>query len=80
MACGTPVVATRVWGTPEVVAAPAAGVLIDERSAPGIIEGINRLRANPPTRAETRRYAEGFSWEATSVGQYELFCRLAGRA
>ncbi|UUZ57218.1 glycosyltransferase [Massilia sp. H-1] len=26
MACGTPVIASRVWGTPEVVAAPEAGL------------------------------------------------------
>ncbi len=29
MACGTPVLATAVWGTPEVVAVPEAGLLIE---------------------------------------------------
>ncbi|MBX9606009.1 MAG: glycosyltransferase family 4 protein [Gammaproteobacteria bacterium] len=76
MACGTPVAATRVWGTPEVVAAPAAGVLIEERSARGIVAALERLLAAPPTREATRAYAEGFSWEATSRGQYELFQRM----
>jgi len=80
MACGTPAVATRVWGTPEVVASAAAGVLIDERSARGVAEGVRRLFAAPPTRAATRAYAESFSWSDTSRGQYELFERLrAGR-
>lgn len=79
MACGTPVVATRVWGTPEVVAAPAAGVLMDERSAAAIAAGVTRLFANPPERAATRRYAEGFSWRDTSVGQIEVFSRARAR-
>lgn len=80
MACGTPVVATRVWGTPEVVASPAAGVLIDERTARGILAGARRLFAAPPSRQATRRYAEGFSWAETSRGQFELFETLRQRA
>ena len=80
MACGTPVVATRVWGTPEVVAAPAAGVLVDERSPDGILAGVRRLFAAPPSRQATREYAEGFSWSATSRGQFELFDALTQRA
>ena len=76
MACGTPAVATRVWGTPEVVAAPAAGILIDERSAQGIAAGVRCLFAALPSRAATRAYAEGFSWADTSRGQFELFGRL----
>ena len=31
MACGTPVVAARIWGTPEVVADDVAGRLVDRR-------------------------------------------------
>jgi teichuronic acid biosynthesis glycosyltransferase TuaC len=79
MACGSPVVATSVWGTPEVVGSSAAGVLIDERSALGVADGINRLLANPPPRDSTRRYAESFSWADTSRGQYELFRRILAR-
>ena len=76
MACGTPAVATRVWGTPEVVSAPAAGVLIDARSPQGIAAGVRQLFAACPARAATRAYAEGFSWADTSRGQFELFTRL----
>lgn len=76
MATGTPAVATRVWGTPEVVACPAAGVLMEERSARGVAEGVRSLRASGIDRAATRRYAEGFSWEATTNGQLRLFSRI----
>jgi len=73
MACGTPVVATRVWGTPEVVTAPAAGILMDERSPAGLADAVARLRATYPDHAATRRYAEGYSWDDTTNGQLALF-------
>jgi glycosyltransferase involved in cell wall biosynthesis len=73
MACGTPVVASRVWGTPEVVAAPQAGVLMAERTPRGVADAVNALRANYPDRAATRRYAERFSWDDTTAGQLALF-------
>jgi glycosyltransferase involved in cell wall biosynthesis len=79
MACGTPVAATDVWGTAEVVQAPEAGVLVQERSAAGIAAGLKTLFANPPDRAATRTYAEGFGWEPTTDGQLRIFERLIGK-
>lgn len=76
MACGTPVVASRVYGTPEVVAAPEAGLLMRERSPQGVADAVTALRANYPDRAATRRYAEGFSWDDTTTGQIELFTAM----
>lgn len=78
MACGTPVVASNVWGTPEVVAAPEAGVLMTERTPHGVAEAVNRLRANYPSHEATRRYAEMFSWDDTTQGQIDLFGRILG--
>jgi glycosyltransferase involved in cell wall biosynthesis len=63
MACGTPVIATPVWGTPEAVTVPAAGVLMRERSAAALAEAAHRLFADYPDRAATRRHAEGFCWD-----------------
>ncbi len=73
MACGTPVVATRVWGTPEVVARPEAGELAEKRSADGLVAAVHRLLARLPDRALTRAYAEGFGWDETTAGQLSLF-------
>ncbi len=72
MACGTPVIATNVWGTPEVVAKPESGILVD-RSAEEIRKGINKLYTNYPDRKKTRLYAEKYSWDATTKGQEDLF-------
>lgn len=73
MACGTPVVASNVWGTPEVVAVPEAGRLMAERTGEGIADAAKDLFSDLPDRAATRRYAEGFSWDATTQGQLDLF-------
>jgi glycosyltransferase involved in cell wall biosynthesis len=81
MACGTPVVASAVWGTPEVVARPEAGVLMRSLDPEGIVEGVGRLFAAYPDHAATRRYAEGFDWDATTNGQLALFREIiAGRS
>jgi teichuronic acid biosynthesis glycosyltransferase TuaC len=79
MACGTPVVASNIWGNPEVVSRPEAGVLMGERSAAGVAEGVRRLFGALPAREATRRYAEEFSWDATSEGQLRLFNEILGR-
>jgi teichuronic acid biosynthesis glycosyltransferase TuaC len=79
MACGTPVVATNIWGNPEVVQDRAAGVIV-ERSAEAIAQGVRRLAAGPTDRGATRAYAERFSWDETTAGQLALFRRVVERA
>lgn len=79
MACGTPVIASNIWGTPEVVSQPAAGVLMAERSAAGLCGAWQRLMAAYPAPGATRSHAENFSWAATTQGQLDLFARITGR-
>ena len=76
MACGTPVVATDVGGSSEVVCAPEAGTIIRERSADAIATALQNLFADPPDRAATRLHAERFSWDETTRGQEQLFMAL----
>jgi glycosyltransferase involved in cell wall biosynthesis len=66
MACGTPVAATPVWGSPEVITAPEAGLLLRDRSPGAIAEGVRQLAAAPPDRAATRRHAARFTWDDTA--------------
>ena len=73
MACGTPIVATRIGGIPEVVTAPEAGLLVTERTVNSIAAGVNALFASYPNRQATRRYAECFDWRETSDRQMALF-------
>lgn len=76
MACGTPVVASAVWGTPEVVTAPEAGVLMPSINAQAVAGGVGQLFAAAIDRQATRRYAERFSWDATTAGQLALFRKI----
>lgn len=80
MACGTPVVATNIWGTPEVVSAPPAGRLMAQRSAAALAASVRDLLASYPDRQEVRRHAENFSWAATSDGQLSLFRQVVGNS
>ncbi len=79
MACGTPVLATAVWGVPEIVSAPPAGRLLGERSPAALVRAARELLASAPDRAATRRYAEGFSWDDTSRAQATLFAHILRR-
>jgi glycosyltransferase involved in cell wall biosynthesis len=79
MACGTPVIATNIWGTPEVVSTPAAGRLMEQRDAPSLARAWHKLQSDLPNREATRLHAETFSWDETTTGQLELFQALNTR-
>jgi teichuronic acid biosynthesis glycosyltransferase TuaC len=73
MACGTPVVASRIWGTPEVIQSDAVGQLVEERSGLAFARSIEKLLETPPAREVVRGYAEGFGWRQTTEAQLDLF-------
>jgi glycosyltransferase involved in cell wall biosynthesis len=79
LACGTPVVATAVSGTPEVVA-PQPGRLVQERTPEAIAGALRALLADLPARAAVRAYAERFAWGPTTAGQIRLFRSILDRA
>jgi teichuronic acid biosynthesis glycosyltransferase TuaC len=76
MACGTPVVAANIWGNPEVVRTPEAGVIYEPNTPDGLAAGVRRLFSSLPDRETTRAYAEPFSWDETTAGQLALFRRV----
>jgi glycosyltransferase involved in cell wall biosynthesis len=75
MACGTPVVATNVGGTAEIIASNV-GLLVAERNAASLETALCRILSAPPPRSVVRTYAEGFSWDWTSQAQLNLFGQL----
>lgn len=78
MACGTPVVATNIWGNPEVVRTPEAG-RITERKVSALADACAACLAALPERQATRTYAEGFSWTETTQGQLSIFEAAGGQ-
>lgn len=73
MACGTPVIATNIWGTPEVVSTPAAGVLMTTRDTTSLVAAWMEVHRHQPIRTRTRAHAETFSWDETTHRQLHLF-------
>ena len=73
MACGTPAIATNVGGVSEIVTKPASGLVVEDRTPEALAAAARQLFDNLPDRAATRAYAEGFSWDATTQGQLDLF-------
>lgn len=76
MACGTPVIATNVWGTPEIIKSDAAGLLIEERTTDSIVNAVKKIQLAYPDRKAVRAYAKGYSWHESSRKLYSLFSSL----
>ncbi len=80
MACGTPCVASDVWGNGEVISSSEAGRLARDRSAEAIAEATNSLLAAPPERSTVRAHAQAHSWQATVDGMHDIFSELAAKS
>jgi teichuronic acid biosynthesis glycosyltransferase TuaC len=65
LACGTPVVATRVWGAPEVLTSPELGVLVDQGVQP-IADGIEKALWKSWDREVLVRYAASRTWNVVA--------------
>jgi teichuronic acid biosynthesis glycosyltransferase TuaC len=77
MACGTPVVATDVGGSRELLDDPAAGVLVALREPAALAQAMLELIERGPDRARVRAHAERFGWEPTAGALLALLRRSA---
>ena len=82
MACGAPVVASRLSALPEVV--DDAGVLVDPYSEPAISEAIGELLTDPRKRAElgsrARERSRNFSWRQVAEQTVQVYERVRAAA
>jgi teichuronic acid biosynthesis glycosyltransferase TuaC len=74
LACGTPVVATAVWGTPEILRGCAAAALV-EPTVEGLADGLARLPGL--SREAARPWAERHAWEPTLDGLHAIYTRVS---
>lgn len=73
LACGTPVIASRVGGIPEVISNPVAGRLLESREPAQIVAAFHAVTDVPAQRAAIRAFAESFGWDDVVTGLLELF-------
>lgn len=70
MACGKPVVATRVGGIPELVRDGVDGILVEAGDVKGLCEAIVMLLEDPDLRMRMgvagQERVKGFSWDSTA--------------
>jgi glycosyltransferase involved in cell wall biosynthesis len=86
MACGKPLIATRVAGLPEVVVDGRSGLLVEEKDPHGLAQAAIQLLSAPATAkgcgAANRARAEGeLSWERIAMRMVEVYEQaIASRA
>jgi len=66
MACGTPVVATRVWGTPELVCTEDLGRLVDSVEPEELGGALSWALDNSWDRARIAAHAGRFTWDSAA--------------
>lgn len=76
MACGTPVIAPDVGGCPEVIGPGVAGKVLPQRDAVSMAAAMEAAWLQAFDRHGVRRYAEQFSWDATTAAQVGIFKRV----
>ena len=79
MACGTPVVASKVFSLPEVVG--DAGILVDPNDTEQIAEALLQIIEHPALRAELSqksiKQAALFSWSTAASQTLEVLQSVA---
>jgi len=63
IACGCPVVATRVWGTPEIVSGDWLGILVDSTAPDVLGDALVRALDTAWDRGRIAERANEFSWQ-----------------
>jgi glycosyltransferase involved in cell wall biosynthesis len=80
-ACGTPAVATRIAGHSDALVDGETGLLVDGRD--GLVTGLDRVLRDDALRgrlaSSARQRASGMTWEACSLGVFEVLAAEALR-
>jgi glycosyltransferase involved in cell wall biosynthesis len=77
LACGTPVLATRTGGIPEIITSPELGIFV-ERDVDSIAAGLEQALTKPWNRAEIARHSRGRSWDVVAA-EVEAFLQSKSR-
>lgn len=72
LACGTPVAATPIWGSPDVITDPRIGLLFKDRTVPSIVDGIRLAMARQWDRPIIRCHSLRYNWQHTADQHYRI--------
>lgn len=70
LACGTPVVATNVGGSSEVITQNRVGQLLNERSAKSIVNALKTIFSQECTSESIRLFSQQLSWGKITEKQF----------
>lgn len=72
LACGTPVVATNIWGVPEIICSESVG-LLTERTEQAVAATLARAFETSWVAADVTAYAKQHSWERAAQSVHGVF-------
>jgi teichuronic acid biosynthesis glycosyltransferase TuaC len=78
-AVGLPVVATRVWGIPEIVTDATMGILVEERSVQSLRAGISEALDRSWDNADIEQRGRQRTWANVAAEVERVVERVAGR-
>lgn len=78
LACGTPVIATNVWGVPEIITRPEVGILV-ERNVNSIKHGMLTAKEKSWDRKLIRRHVESRTWDIVADEVQAVFEKVLSK-
>jgi teichuronic acid biosynthesis glycosyltransferase TuaC len=78
LACGKPVVASRAWGTSEVITSEELGVLVEPENPSALASGLETALQKKWDYNLIIDYAKHHSWEKTAAGVYNKWQGVLG--
>jgi len=79
LACGKPVVATNIWGTPEVIKSDEYGILINEQTGEAIAEGILKAENKNWDSQKLIVYTQENTWEKVGEKVFNIFLSITNK-
>jgi len=79
LACGKPVIATRVGGIPEIIN-EQNGYLVESKDVTELAQGIDMALQRTWNSKEIRATLHSFSWKASAEKYYTEYCHLYNRS
>ena len=78
LACGTPVVATRVYGAPEILTSSSIGILVD-RTPESLYDGLKTALETPWDRELIHAHVKNRNWFTVADEVKEIFDMVLSR-